>query len=78
MALQVRAAARKALANLSGELDPKIIKSIRVASFDGKTLKIAAPTLVCAELQMRSDGLVKEINKALGGKVVEKLRFRIG
>jgi len=78
MALQVRAAARKALANLCRDLDPQILESIRIASFDGKTLKITAPTLVCAELQMRSEGLIKEINSVLGQKVVEKIRFRVG
>ena len=78
LALQVRAAARKALASLCSDLDPQIIESIRVLSFDGKTLKISAPTLVCAELQMRSEGLKKEINKALGQKVVEKIRLKMG
>ena len=78
LALQVRAAARKALGSLCGDLDPQIIESIRIASFDGKTLKITAPMLVCAELQMRSEGLIKEINSVLGQKVVEKIRFRVG
>lgn len=78
LALQARAAARKALGSLCGDLDPEIIESIRVASFDGNTLKISAPSLVCAELQMRSDGLIKEINRALGKKIVDKIRFKVG
>ena len=78
LALQVRAAARKALASLCSDLDPQIIESVRIASFDGRTLKVTAPSLVCAELQMRSDGLTKEINSVLGQKVVEKIRFRVG
>ena len=78
LALQVRAAARKALASLCSDLDPQIIESVRIASFDGRTLKVTAPSLVCAELQMRSDGLAKEINSVLGQKVVEKIRFRVG
>jgi len=76
LALQIRTIARKALKNLCRDLDPEIVEAVRVTSFDGKTLKITAPSLACAELHLRSEGLKKEINKTLGKKVVASLRFR--
>lgn len=77
LALQVRAAARQSLKNLCVDLDPEIIESIRVLSFDGRILKITASSLVCAELQMRSGGLKKAINNKLGGGIVRKIQFKV-
>jgi len=76
LALQIRTIARKALADSCQDLDSEILEAVRVTSFDGKTLKITAPSLVCAELHLRSEGLKKEINKTLGKKVIASLRFR--
>lgn len=77
VALMVRNAAKEALTEVCGDLPPDIITKIEPAVFKNGTLTVTAPQMVTAELQMRSEGLKKEINKALGRKVVVQLRFRV-
>lgn len=76
LALQVRNAAKDGLAVVCGDLPKEIIEAIKPSVFKGGVLTITAPQMVTGELQMRSEGLIKEINKALGRRVVIKLRFR--
>ena len=63
-ALQVKKVAKEAIAQ------------IRVKSFKNNQVTILAPRLVSLELQMRSEGLKSQINKAFGKEVVSKIIFR--
>ena len=78
LALQVRQAAKESLGEICRDLGSDILDSAKIKSFKNGILVIQAPSLLCAELQMRSEGLIKEINSVLGQKVVEKIRFRVG
>jgi hypothetical protein len=77
LALQVRQVAKSILEKVCVDLSRDILDQVKVSSFKNGTLMIVAPTLVCTELQMRSEGLVKEINKTLGKRLVTRLRFRV-
>lgn len=78
LALQVRNAAKDALPVVCSDLPKEIIGSIKPAVFKAGVLTLTAPQMVTAELQMRSEGLKKEINRVLGRRVVSSLRFRVG
>lgn len=78
VALQVRAAAKKALAKICADLPDDIVAQIKVKSFKNGVLNIAAPSLVSSELYMRSGELKKGINDVLGRSIVKNLRFRAG
>ena len=78
IALQVRQAARESLRMVCGDLPKEVIDSIKVVSFKNTVLTLAASSLVSSELMTRSDGLINEINRALGKKIVSRLRFRVG
>ena len=78
LALQVRNAALESLALVCSDLPKEIIEAIKPSVFKGGVLTITAPQMVTGELQMRSEGLIKEINKVLGKRIVTRLRFRVG
>lgn len=79
LALQVRQVALDSLKKVCADLPAEIMGTIKPASFKNGvlTLLLRSP-LVSSELQIRSDGLIKEINQAFGKKIVERLRFRVG
>ena len=76
IALQVRQAARESLRVICADLPKEVNDSIKVVSFKNSVLTLAASSLVCSELMTRSEGLIKEINRVLGKKIVSHLRFR--
>jgi len=76
LALHVRQAFVDALEEACGDLPAKTIKGVKASVFKNGTLTIIAPQLVCTELSMRSGGLLRGINRALGKNIVFKLRFR--
>lgn len=77
LALQVRQAATKSLERLGGDLGVEVLGSIKVSTFKNGELTIAAPSLVCCELEMRSGGLKEMINEVLGREIVKGLRLRV-
>jgi hypothetical protein len=78
IALQARQAAKESLKVVCGDLPKEVIDSVKALSFNNGVLTLAASPLVSSELMTRSDGLVEEINRALGKKIVSRLRFRVG
>lgn len=78
IALQVRQAARESLRMVCGDLPKEVIDSIKVVSFKNTVLTLGASSLVSSELMTRSEGLINEINRVLGKKIVSRLRFRVG
>ena len=77
VALQVRNAAKDAVSIVCGDLPKEIIEAIKPSVFKAGVLTVTAPQMVTGELQMRSGGLIKEINKVLGKRIVTRLRFRV-
>ena|SRR3990167_9954357 len=77
LALQVRQAVMDCIKKECSDLPEEIIKSIKPSTFKNNILTLITPTLVSSELHARSEGLIKEINKALGRKIVSRLRFRV-
>ncbi len=77
-ALQVREAAKKAIDAICADLPDDIVKQVKIKSFKNGVLDIAAPSLLSAELYMRSEELRKGINDALKRNIVKGLRFRGG
>lgn len=76
LALQVRQAAKETIERELFDMPKDMVDLIRIKSFKNGLLVVNAPPLVAAELSMRSGGLEKAINKALGGSIVRSLRFR--
>lgn len=78
VALHVRRAFGDSLGKVCADLTGDVLESVKAATFKNGALTVKAPTLVATELSMRSGGLIREINKVLGRKIVERLRFRVG
>jgi len=76
-ALQIRLTAKESLKIICSDLPKEIVDTIKPSVFKNGILTITAPQMVTSELQMRSEGLIKEINKSLGRKIVERLRFKV-
>jgi hypothetical protein len=76
VALQVRQAAKEVILKISKDYPMEIEKQISVTVFKKGILTIEAPTMILAELQMRSEGLKSDINKMLGAKVIKALRLK--
>lgn len=77
LALHVRGAFSDCLKKVCADLPAETVSKVETSVFKNGVLTIVAPQLVCAELSMRSEGLVKEINKTLGRRLVNRLRFRV-
>ena len=77
VALQVRQAARESLRTVCSDLPKEVMGLVKVTSFKNGALTLTAPSLVSTELHTRSEGLIEEINRVLGKKIVDKIRFRI-
>jgi len=78
LALQVRQAAKESLGEICRDLGSDVLDSAKIKSFKNGILVIQAPSLLCAELQMRSEGLIREINRVFAKRLVTHLRFRVG
>lgn len=50
--------------------------NIKVTTFRSGILTISALPIVAGELHMRSGGLIRDINRALGGGFVRAFKFR--
>lgn len=77
-ALQVRQIARESIERECRDLPAEVVKTIKLVSYKNKTLTIELPQMVGAELQARSGGLIKDINRVFGKNIVSALRFRRG
>ena len=77
MALFVRRAFSEVLPEVCADLSDKVLGNVRAVSFKNGVLTIRSPLLVSTELQMRSGGLIRAVNKVIGRQVVSRLRFRI-
>lgn len=78
IALHVRQAFSDSLLVVWPDLPGELLAKIKASVFKNGVLTIVSPQLVSAELSMRSGGLIAHINKVLGRRVVNKLRFRNG
>lgn len=58
------------------DLPKEAIESAKATSFKNGELTVKVQGLARTELLMRAGGLIKDINKALGGRVVFKIKFR--
>lgn len=76
LAIHVRRAFDDCLKKVCADLSTETLAAVEAAVFRNGILTVVAPQLVCVELSMRSGGLVKEINKTLGRRLVNRLRFR--
>jgi len=76
LALHVRQAFGQSLGEVCGDLGAETLSKIKARTFKNGALTVVCPQLVCAELSMRSGGLIGDINKTLGRKIVLRLRFR--
>ena len=77
LALQIKRVAEEQITKVFEDLPKEAIAQIKVKSFRNNKLTILAPTLISAELKMRSEGLKSAINGAFGEDVVKKIIFRI-
>lgn len=75
-ALHVKQAFGDCLVKVCGDLSKKNLDATKASVFKDGALTIIAPPLVCAELTMRSGGLIKAINETLGKRIVRRLRFK--
>ena len=78
LALQVRQVAKDSLRRVCSDLGSDILDGVKIKSFKSGVLTMSASGLLSAELQMRSGGLMEEINKTLRKRIVYRLRFRVG
>ena len=76
-ALKVKKAAEDVIPNVCRDLPKEAIAQIKVKSFRNGQLTVLAPTLVSAELKMRSEGLKNEINRTFGKEIITRLVFRV-
>lgn len=78
LALHVRQAFADSLKNICADLPKETLEPVKARIFKNGVLTIVCSQLVSAELSMRSGGLISDINKTLGRRIVTKLRFRAG
>lgn len=76
LALQVRQAAKETIERELFDMPKDLVDSIRIKSFKNGLLVVNAPPLLAAELSMRSGGLERSINRALGGIIIRSLKFK--
>ncbi|MBI2327122.1 DUF721 domain-containing protein [Candidatus Curtissbacteria bacterium] len=77
IALHVRRAFEDSLLTICGDLPKSVLAATRAKSFKNGVLTVECTGLAPVELQMRSGGLLREINRVLGRKIVFRLRFRV-
>jgi len=76
LALQVRQVAKEVFSENLRDFGVDVLNLIKVKTYRGGTLHVVAPSVVCAELHMRSGELVDDINKKLGMRIVKGLSFK--
>lgn len=76
IALQVRQVAGDCLKRLMKSYPKELEKQIKVSSFKNGTLLVKAPSILAAELHIRSVDLIEDINSKLKKKVVRSIRFK--
>lgn len=76
IALHVRQVFGDSLKKACADLPETSLALVRASTFKGGVLNVIAPSLLSAELNMRSGGLIQDINEALGRKAVKRLKFR--
>lgn len=76
LALQVIRIAEEQILKTFEDLPKEAVTEIKVKSYRDGQLTIVAPTLIAAELKMRSEGLKSAINQASGKEIVKAMRFR--
>lgn len=78
IALQVRQVAKEVIKQECRDLSLDVVDTIKPTSFKAGILIIKVnSSLVAGELKMRSGGLIEQINRSLGKKLVRDLRFRL-
>lgn len=75
-ALQIRQITKEVLDKILEDYPEEFSKSVKVKSFKNGVLSVVSPRLLSVELHTRSGGLIKDINKALGKNIIERIRFR--
>lgn len=76
LALSIKQVALEAISRELADLGDEILGTIAVKTYKNGTLTISCPQLVAAELYVRSGGLKRDINRVLGGEIIEKIVFR--
>lgn len=76
VALQIRQMALDSIKKTMKDLPEEVLDQIKVTTYKNGVLTIIAPTILLSELKMRSGGLVDDVNKVLGKKLIRDLRFR--
>lgn len=78
LAIHARRIAKESLTKVCGDLGSEVLATAKIVSFKNGVLTMSCASLLAVELSMRSGGLIREINRVLGKKIVERLRFRVG
>lgn len=76
VAIQVRQIAKGSIERTCRDLPLSVLKDIKVTTYRDGELTVVAPSIVCAELLMRSDELIDNVNSKVGAKVLRSVRFR--
>lgn len=76
IALQVRQVAGDCIKRIMKSYPKELEKQIKVSSFKNGTLIVKAPSILAAELHLRSNDIIEGINGKLKKKVVRGIRFK--
>ncbi len=76
-ALQIRQIAKSSIRTVCSDLPNEITDKIKVKSAKNGVLTVIAPSLVATELQMRAEGLIEDINRQFGQKILRKIRIKV-
>lgn len=74
-ALMIRHIAKEAIDRELVDFGQEVLSTIKVKSFKGGVLTVNTTPTLAAELHMRSGGLIRDINKKVGGKLLSRIRF---
>lgn len=74
-ALLVRHVAKEAIDRELVDFPQEVLSAIKVKSFKAGVLTVATTPTLAAELHMRSGGLIKDINKKVGQRLLSRIRF---
>ena len=74
-ALMIRHIAKEAIDRELVDFPQEILSTIKVKSFKGGVLTVVTTPTLAAELHMRSGGLIRDINKKAGQRLLTRIRF---
>lgn len=74
-ALMIRHIAKEAIDRELVDFPQEILSTIKVKSFKNRVLTVATTPTIAAELHMRSGGLIRDINKKVGERLLVRIRF---